>query len=135
MGAEDWRNRTFGTAAAGFRIWRETAPSSTLRIACWGYWPADVAASFSQEALAALTGLEPPIGFLLDASLLRPQGEAGQQALQSLMRALAKLRISSATVLANDILTRMQLVRLANNCGSDVKKILRLADPIGSTSP
>lgn len=135
MGAEDSRNRTFGTAAAGFRIWRETAPSSTLRIACWGYWPADVATSFAQETVAALTGLAPPVSFLLDASLLRPQGEPGQQALLSLMKALAKLRISSATVLANDILTRMQLGRLANDCGSDMKKILRLAGPIGSTSP
>jgi hypothetical protein len=128
MVAEEWRNKTFGTDAAGFRIWRETEPS-TLRVSCWGYWPSDVAATFAQETVAAFKGLPTPVSFLLDASLLRPQGEVGQKALLSLMKALAQLQIVRANVLVSDILTRMQLVRLANECSIDMKKLLGLVGP------
>lgn len=116
MGTTDPKAREFGTAGGGFRI---SVQGGTFRLEGWGYWPADVASTFTREIEAACRNMVPPVDFSFVASALKPQGDEGQQALRTLMQCLAKANLSSARVAAENILTRMQLVRIASACGAE----------------
>jgi hypothetical protein len=110
--------REVGDEVAGFRI-KYTPEENALHIECWGYWIADVAAVFGWDAVAACQEVSTPLDFVLDASALKPQGEQGQGALRALMSGLASLQLSSTKVFTGNILTKIQLTRLARECGVD----------------
>ena len=105
-----------GTATAGFRI--VCAPGGTaLRLEGRGYWSPDVALAFSRDVIAACRKVSSPLAFAFNATELKPQGREGQEALLTLMRCLAQFVLASATISTNNILTKMQLTRLAKDCG------------------
>jgi len=106
-----------GTSAGGFRI--VGAAQGPLRLTVWGYWPQDVARSFSADGPAALQRLMPTGIVVVEASDLKPQGADGQEALRVLFRALTGVAFARATVVSPNALTRMQLARLLRECGVD----------------
>ena len=106
-----------GTDTGGFRV--SGTPQVELRIEGWGYWSPAVVAAFAREAPAASQKFSPAAAFMLDANQLKPQGAEGQEALRALFRGLSALKFSRLTVVAQNALTRMQLTRLARECGLD----------------
>jgi hypothetical protein len=110
----DDRARTLhvGTEADGFRL-THTPGENELRIEGWGYWDAETCKAFGRHAGAALEKLTPPIVVVLAASVLKPQGTEGQDALRAFFKRAAGLPGSQARALATNVLTRMQLTRLA----------------------
>jgi len=118
-----------GTSAGGFRI--VGTAQGLLRLTIWGYWPNDVARSFSTDGPAALQRLSPSATLVVDANELKAQGADGQEALRVLFRALAGLAFAKATVISANALSRMQLTRLLRECGVDGR--VDLSDNSGST--
>ena len=106
-----------GTEAGGFRI--VGTAQGALRVTVWGYWPHDVARTFSNDAPSALQKLSSSGTFVLEAAELKPQGVDGQEALRVLFRALVPLEFAKGSVVASNALTRMQLARLLRECGLD----------------
>jgi hypothetical protein len=106
-----------GSEGGGYRI--SGSPGTVLRIRAWGYWPLDVATTFSREVGGVCRDLAPEATLALDASDFKPQGAEGQEALRVFLRALAPLAFAKGLVLAGNALTRMQLTRLVRECGLD----------------
>jgi hypothetical protein len=103
-----------GTEAGGFRI---TLGPMLLSVHAWGYWPPEVAQAFAHEASAI--GQKPMrLGaFALDAGDMKPQGVEGQEALRVLFKVLAAMNVAKGTLIANNLFTKMQVVRLLRECG------------------
>lgn len=104
------------TDAGGFRI--AVAPT-LLSVYAWGYWPPEVAEAFTREATAIGQKLMRVSAFVLDAAEMKPQGAEGQDALRVLFKALAAMNVAKGTLIANNLITKMQLVRLLRECGLD----------------
>jgi hypothetical protein len=121
-----------GTKAAGFRIVL-TPGGTALRLESWGYWSPDLALAFSRDVIVACRKVSSPLSFVLDATELKPQGREGQEALRTLMRCLAQFVLASATISTKNILTKMQLTRLAKDCG--VESLLQITDQPGAAWP
>lgn len=117
MPAADFTPSEVGTEAAGFRT--VGLPQSALRLEAWGYWTADVAHSFTREALAFVPKLTSTSVLLIDATNLKPQAVEGQEALRVVFRALVGASFGKATLHTDNVLTRMQLTRLLRECGLD----------------
>ena len=100
--------------AGGFRV---AFASTVLSINAWGYWPPEVAEAFGREAAAI--GQKPirVATFVLDAADLKPQGAEGQEAMRTLFKVLAEMKIEKGTFIANNLFTKMQLLRLLRECG------------------
>ena len=107
-----------GNDSSGFRI-TYLPGAHELRIECWGYWPRDVAADFARETVLTFQKIGARVDLSFDASRLKPQGVDGQGALRLVMNAMGSLAFSRATVLSSDVLCRMQLTRIARECGVD----------------
>jgi len=112
--APDTKN--VGDVDDGFRL-TLFRNDSAIRVDCWGFWPPEVAESFAQETISTCRSTAPPFHLLIDATDLKPQSEEGQAALRRILRYLATADVASAVVSAGNILTRMQLVRIANESG------------------
>jgi len=106
-----------GGDAGGFRV--TGALHAAVRIEAWGYWQADVVAAFARQAPAVCKKLSGEAVFMLDANRLKPQGAEGQEALRVLFRAVAAVSAAKGTVVASNVMTRMQLTRLLRECGLD----------------
>ncbi len=106
-----------GSAAGGFRVLGSS--EGNLRIAAWGYWPAEVISAFSVHAPAAAQTLAPSSIFVFDGKELKPQGAEGQEAIRRLFRTLARLPFAKGVVLRGNAMTCMQLARLLRECGVD----------------
>ena len=104
----------FECEAGGFRV--AIAPT-LLSINAWGYWPAEVADAFCREAGAISQKPLRVIAFVLDAAEMKPQGVEGQRALRVLFQVLAEMNVVKGTVIANNLFTKMQIVRLLRECG------------------
>jgi hypothetical protein len=91
-----------------------------LRIAGWGYWDAETCQAFARHVGAALDKLTPPIALLFDASVLKPQALEGQEVIRAFFRRTASMPRSSVSVLATNVLTRMQLTRLSRECSLEI---------------
>ncbi|HEY0469015.1 MAG TPA: hypothetical protein VGC79_32705 [Polyangiaceae bacterium] len=113
-----------GSAAGGFRVL--ASADGHLRIAAWGYWPAEVILAFAVSAPAAAQTLAPSSIFVFDSKELKPQGAEGQDALRALFRALAQLAFAKGVILKGNAMTCMQLARLLRECAAD--KRLEFAD-------
>jgi hypothetical protein len=87
-------------------------------IEAWGYWDAETAKAFAEEAPILSRKAAAPFSLVLEASQLKPQGVKGQAALRVLLECLTKLSVSRAVARVSNILTRMQLTRIAAECGA-----------------
>jgi hypothetical protein len=106
-----------GSDAGGFRI--VSGADGNLRIAAWGYWPAEVISAFGASAPAATQALIPLGDFVFDSTELKPQGAAGQEALRMLFRALASLPFAKGLIIKGSAMTCMQLARLLRECSAE----------------
>jgi hypothetical protein len=125
MSLQPTDTKNVGDGNDGFRL-TEYRNESAVRVDCWGFWPPDVAERFVQETISSCRSATPPFHLLVDASDLKPQSEDGQAALQSMLGYLATAKVASAVVSASNILTRMQLNRIANEAG--VSSVIAFTD-------
>jgi hypothetical protein len=105
-----------GNDTAGFTIDFDAA-SRAVRVRAWGFWDTDVAASFDTVVGGACRGRGSGLQLVMDMTELKPMREEGQRAFGSLVGRLRALGITSATVTTASQLTRLQLLRLANERG------------------
>jgi hypothetical protein len=124
--------RHIGTEAGGFSI-TYVLGGHTLHVKCWGYWAHDTAVAFGRDAQLACRRVSAPLAFTLDASALKPQSGDGQESLRALFGCLANTTLSGAIMFGSDILTKMQLRRLATECG--VGSVLHFGDRPPSSPP
>jgi hypothetical protein len=117
--------KNVGNSDDGFRL-TAYCNESAVRVDCWGFWPQEVAERFVQETVSGCRNTIPPFHLLVDASDLKPQSEDGQAALQSMLGYLATAKVASVVVSASNILTRMQLNRIANEAG--VSSVIAFTD-------
>jgi len=104
---------TFGTDADGFTITFEEM-TRCLRIRMYGFWPPDIAASFATTVLDACRPPRRTTEVVVDASDLKPQRDETQAALVDVFAALPSLGVAKASVLTDNALTKLQLLRLVN---------------------
>ncbi len=123
MSSPDFSPIEVGGTKDGFRI--TGTLQAALRIEVWGYWPSDVASAFARDAQAALQKLAALAVFTLDATNLKPQGAEGQDALRSMLRALASIQFAKGTVVASNILTSMQIARLLRECKLEARVVIQ----------
>jgi len=102
------------TEAGGFRI---AIGPTLLSVYAWGYWPPEVAEAFAREADAIGRKPNRVSAFALDATDMKPQGVDGQEALRVLFKVLAAMNVAKGTLIANNLFTKMQVVRLLRECG------------------
>jgi hypothetical protein len=107
---------SFENDAGGFRI---TIAPTLLSISAWGYWSPDVAEAFKREAEAIAQKVTLVPVFVLDAADLKPQGSEGQDALRVLFKGLAAMNLAKGSLIAKNLFTKMQVVRLLRECGLD----------------
>jgi hypothetical protein len=105
-----------GSDAEGFRV-TYVPGSCALELECWGYWSEDIISTFLKHAGAALDKLERPLVVSWDASDFKPQSADGQAGIRSLMKRMAEVPGSRIHALGKNLLTRMQLTRLARDTG------------------
>ncbi|HYQ04677.1 MAG TPA: hypothetical protein VER96_38650 [Polyangiaceae bacterium] len=119
-----------GSEAGGFRILGST--DGNLRIAAWGYWPADVVSAFNSKAPAATQALVAVGVFVFDCKDLKPQGAEGQDAIRALFRTLARLPFAKGLIVKGNAMTCMQLSRLLRECGAEKRIEFADAEDFGS---
>jgi len=102
--------------AGGFRV---AITPTLLSVYAWGYWSPEVADAFTREATAIGQKLMRVSAFAVDAAEMKPQGTEGQEALRVLFKVLATMNVAKGTLLANNVFTKMQIVRLLRECGLD----------------
>lgn len=105
-----------GNDAAGFTIDFDAA-SRAVRVRAWGFWDTDVAASFDTVVSSACRGRGAGLQLVMDMTELKPMRDEGQRAVGSLLGRLRSLGIANATVTTASQLTKLQLLRLANERG------------------
>jgi hypothetical protein len=106
----------FGDDEQGFTVDLDDT-RSTLRVRVWGFWGTPTADALVRAVLNDC----PPnrmTSLVLDAVGLKPQREAGQRALGSLMAALPKLGIKRAQLVTDSSLTKLQLMRITKESGA-----------------
>jgi hypothetical protein len=91
-----------------------------------------VADSLCAEVGAVCRAVAGPVDFVLVGTELKPQGEEGREALRALFERLAELEVGSASVFLDNVLTKMQLARLAG--GTRLERQLRYR-PISDLRP
>jgi hypothetical protein len=102
-----------GTDADGFTISFEE-PSRCLRIRVYGFWQPDTAATFVASLVDACRPPRRAVELVVDASDLKPQRDEAQVALKDAFAALPGLGITRASVVTDNALTKLQLLRLVN---------------------
>ncbi|MEW5847808.1 MAG: hypothetical protein AB2A00_03300 [Myxococcota bacterium] len=86
--------------------------ASALRLQVWGFWPDDVAGQFADAMMGACQKVLRPVVVRADATHLKPQRLAGQEAWRRIFIALQAGGLSRAIILCPNALTRLQLQRL-----------------------
>src|SRR5258708_6204832 len=109
MRTEPTSTQTFGTDAEGFAVGTGEGASS-VQVRVWGFWSPDLAARFVGAVTSACASFPVP-RMTIDATDLRPQRDAGQDALATLMAALPALRITRVVVTTASPLTKLQMMR------------------------
>lgn len=107
--------------AFGFRI--QASDIGQLEVKCWVFWTAEVAVAFEREALAACRAHSSLSSCAWNASEMKPQAEHGQIAIRKLMIMLSTLDATDCRIIADNALTKMQLVRLARESGLSTSKV------------
>lgn len=104
-----------GDESNGFSIQQE---EGALRIRMWGFWEQELSALF----IKALSNLQrsPPGALVVDLLRLKPQREAGQEALGALVALPQALGLAEAAAYSDNVLTRLQFARIAKEKSSNV---------------
>jgi hypothetical protein len=108
-----------GDEQAGFSV--DSAPSDGVRVRGWGFWSVDVANAFAGAVLEACRAQTKGAPLVLDLADLKPMRDEGQQSLSRVLRAAPSVGTGSISIVTTNPLTRLQLVRLANESGADVR--------------
>ena len=119
-----------GSDAEGFRV-TYVPGSRALETECWGHWSEDVIAAFGKHVGVAIDKLDKPLQVAWDASSFKPQSADGQACIRTLMKRMAESPGSRVIALAKNLLTRMQLTRLAR----DAELSLEFSDQAASKPP
>lgn len=105
-------NSSSATPEEGFEVSPDQA-ARAISVRAWGFWSSELASRFAQAVIDACRAHRDLTSLIIDARGLRPQREAGEQALGSMMAALPRLGIARAQVTTDSPLTRLQLLRIA----------------------
>jgi hypothetical protein len=103
--------QTFGTEAEGFAV-GPSEGAQAIHVRVWGFWSAELASRFVSAVGAECSRLRLTL-MTMDATQLKPQREAGQEALGALMGALPALGITRVRVITTSPLTRLQILRIS----------------------
>ena len=124
--------KTIGDDQTGFSVSFDTE-ARAVRVRAWGFWSVDVAGAFVRTVAEVCLAGQRGGTMLLDMTGLKPMRDEGQAAFGSLMAALPKLGIARASVLSDNPLTRLQLLRLVSEHGRKhcVEFTSVAADPAG----
>lgn len=96
----------YGSDESGFSV---ELNGSLLRVRGWGFWDAALAEQLGPGVLSVCPALIRPLRLLCDLGQLKPQEDHAQQALRSLLAALARRGLVNAAVVVTNTLTRIQL--------------------------
>ena len=103
---------SFGTEAEGFALeFDNEARVASLRI--WGFWDDRLAAMFGKTVIDSCRGVIGKYSMMVDATELKPQRDAGQEAIGAVLAALPRLGFVRAVVKSGNALTRLQFLRIA----------------------
>ncbi len=106
----------FGNEESGFSIALDAG--GALRVQAWGFWEPDLSATFARVSVEACRA-QRPAKLLFDVTRLKPQVEAGQAAIRALLGSVGAIGISRCVAVVGDnVLTKMQLMRLAREGGA-----------------
>ena len=105
-----------GSEEEGFTV-RFDEESGAIHVRAWGFWSPETAAQFAPTVIDTCRSSQHRKSLVLDVAGLRPQREFGQLAFGALMTALPELGVLRASVTADSSLTRLQLLRIATECG------------------
>jgi hypothetical protein len=116
--------KRYGDDAAGYSVsFDKTYGSITVK--AWGFWSAEIASTFGQNVAQACRAATSSVSLHLDMTDLKPMRDEGQHSFGTLMTALARLDVTSTTIVTGSHLTRLQLIRLAAKHGAAVKDTIR----------
>jgi hypothetical protein len=114
-----------GTDDEGYALeLEEKAP--VLQAKIWGFWSPATAGPFVQEVIDICNTSPRPTKIVIDAVGLKPQREVGQQAFAMLMGALGRLGITRVEATTDSSLTRLQLLRIAQENGA--RKVFHIVE-------
>jgi hypothetical protein len=108
-----------GDELAGFSV--DSAQPDGVRVRAWGFWNVEVANAFAGAVLEACRAQPKGAPLSLDLTDLKPMRDEGQQSVSRVLRAAPSLGTGSISIVTANPLTRLQLVRLANESGADVR--------------
>jgi hypothetical protein len=103
--------QTFGSETEGFAVGLSDG-ARAIHVRVWGFWSAELATRFVSAVVAECSNHRIPL-MTIDATELRPQRDAGQDALGALMSALPALGVTRARVTTASPLTRLQILRIS----------------------
>jgi len=106
----------FGDSQAGFSV-AFHPDEAAVRVRAWGFWSALVAAQFGNAVREACHDCPRGTALVLDMTELKPMRDEGQVSVGVLMKVLPKLGLAKTTVMTSSHLTKLQLLRLATECG------------------
>lgn len=109
-------HQRFGNNESGFSLGYDEA-NRVLKLHTWGFWDATLALTFERASTEACRANKPAT-LVVDVGQLKPQREEGQLAFTRLMGAAAGVGVARLlAVVGNNVLTKMQLMRLARQAG------------------
>jgi hypothetical protein len=103
-----------GDDSAGFSIVFNHS-ENTVRVRAWGFWNAEVAASFGPAVAAECKLHWNGAALVMDMTQLKPMRDEGQKSFVELVAALSSLGMTSVTVEITSQLTKLQLLRLVGD--------------------
>ena len=89
--------------------------SGVVSVRGWGFWSAEVAASFGVRVCEACTNRPRGTRLTMELTALKPMREEGQRSFASLLAALPGLRVPATVVATGNALTKLQLMRLGGD--------------------
>ena len=110
-----------GDELAGYSI-EFDAVANAVRVRGWGFWNAEVAASFGGKVTEACANRPRVASIQLEVTGLKPMREEGQRSFVSLLTALPKT-VTLTVVATGNHLTKLQLMRLAAGVPSSKDRI------------
>jgi hypothetical protein len=106
-----------GDDANGFSA-EVDALAAVVRVAGWGFWNPEVARHFGSSVLDVCLQNPKVKEVVLDMRDLKPMRDEGQDSLRTLMASLPRLGIARATLITASHLTKLQLLRIVKESGS-----------------
>jgi hypothetical protein len=115
-----------GNEQAGFSTAFD-ALTKVVSVRAWGFWSVEVARAFGQVVGDECRSRPRGTTLLVDMAELKPMRDEGQFSFAQLMTALPKLGIARTTIITSSHLTKLQLLRIATECGAS--NLVEFAQP------